>query len=472
MIRGGLVAPLLALCLAAAAAVRVGAGPARPSIVVGELDGIIHPIAAEYLTGVIDDADGSNASLVVFVLRTPGGLLDSTRTIVSRIITSRAPVVVFVAPSGARAASAGFVLTIAADVAAMAPGTHIGAAHPVAGDGQRMDDTMAKKVASDTAAYVRSLAEARKRNVALAEQAVLESRAFTDAEAAGASPALVDIVATDLTDLLRRLDGRAITRFDGRPVTLHTKDADVRQVPMSLRQQFLGAIAHPQIAYLLLTLGILGLTVELWNPGSVLPGVAGGLSLLLAFFAFQVLPVHTSGVLLIVFGVGLLVLELKVPSFGALGIGGTIAVFVGSLMVTRGVPGVEVGLGVILPAVLVIAAGVLLLGRLALAAQRQPPVTGVDALIGRQAEALSPIGPGVPAHVAVHGELWQARSDEPIGAGALVRITAVNGLTLTVVPDRTSTLRGDTHGRPDHFAAADPGSHHRAVPDQLDSDPR
>ena len=438
---GQVIAAVLALFVTATAAVcAAGAREERPTVVVGELDGIIHPIAAEYLTGVIDEADSSNAALVVFILRTPGGLLDSTRTIVSRIITSRAPVVVFVMPSGARAASAGFVLTIAADVAAMAPGTHIGAAHPVAGNGERMDDTMAKKAASDAAAYVRSLAEARKRNVALAEQAVLESRAFTDTEALAASPPLVDLVATDVNELLQRLDGRTIARFDGRSVTLNTTGALVRQVPMSGRQRFLGAIAHPLIAYLLLTLGMLGLTVELWNPGSVAPGVIGGLCLLLAFFAFQILPVHATGLLLIVFGVGLLILELKVPSFGVLGTGGTIAVFVGSLMATRGVPGVEVGLSVIVPAVLVLAAGVLLLGRLALAAQRQPPVTGVEALIGQHAQAVSAIAPGANAHVAVHGELWQATSAEPIDAGAAVRITAVNGLTLTVVPARRSAV--------------------------------
>ena len=465
------IAPILVLVLAAAVAVRVGAAPG-PTVVVGELDGIIHPIAAEYVTGLIDQADTSNATLVVLVLRTPGGLLESTRTIVSRIITSRAPVVVFVAPPGARAASAGFVLTMAADVAAMAPGTHIGAAHPVAAGGERLDDTQAKKAASDTAAYVRSLAEARKRNVALAEQAVLESRAFTDTEAVHASPPLVEVVATDLGDLLRRLDGRTITRFDGRSVTLQTREADVRQVPMSRRQQFLGAIAHPQIAYLLLTLGILGLTVEIWNPGSVAPGVIGGLCLLLAFFAFQILPIHATGLLLIVFGIGLLVLELKVPSFGALGIGGTIAIFVGSLLATRSVPGVEVGLGVILPAVLALAAGVLVLGRLALAAHRQPPVTGVEALVGQYARALSAMAPGVPAHVAVHGELWQATSDVAIQPDASVRITEVTGLTLKVAPDGSSTPRGDTHGSTDFFAGPDGGGHRRGVPDQLDSDPR
>ena len=255
----------------------------RPLAIVAEFDGIIHPISAEYLTETIDQADTSDADVVVFVLRTPGGLLDSTRTIVSRMITSRAPVVVFVGPSGSRAASAGFVITLAADVAVMAPGTHIGAAHPVSGTGEPVDDTMAEKAASDTAAYVRSLAAARGRNLALAEEAVLESRAFTDGEALQATPPLIDFRAQDLDDVLRQLDGRTVARFDGRTTTLRTANAEVRRVNMTRRQEFLGAIAHPQIATLLLTLGMLGLTIELWNPGAVLPGVAGGLCLLLAF---------------------------------------------------------------------------------------------------------------------------------------------------------------------------------------------
>jgi membrane-bound serine protease (ClpP class) len=433
----------LAVLSIAAAVPPLTSSTARPVVIVAELDGIIHPIAAEYLDEIIDEADTSDASLVVIVLRTPGGLLDSTRSMVSRMIRSRAPVAVFVGPAGSRAASAGFVLTIAADVAAMAPGTHIGAAHPVSGTGEKMDETMAKKAASDASAYVRSLAEARGRNVALAEQAVLESRAFTESEAVHASPPLIDVVASDVGDLLRQLDGRSIKRFDGRPVVLATRDADVRAVSMSPRQKFLGAIAHPQIAYLLLTLGILGLTVELWNPGTVAPGVVGGLCLLLAFFAFQVLPVNTSGLLLILFGIMLLVLELKVPSFGALGIGGTVSLLIGSLMATRGVPGIEVGLATILPAVLVLAGGVLLLGRLALAAQRQRPVTGVDGLIGRAAQARAPMLPGVPAPVTIHGELWQGISEVPVAEGAWIRVTAVNGLTLTVVPQSSPTPAGD-----------------------------
>jgi membrane-bound serine protease (ClpP class) len=415
----------------------------QPLAYVAELDGIIHPISAEYLTGVIDLADTSGADLVVIILRTPGGLLDSTRTIVSRMIRSRAPVVVFVGPAGARAASAGFVLTMAADVAAMAPGTYIGAAHPVSGSGQTMDETTAKKAASDAAAYVRSLVEARGRNVMLADQAVLESRAFTDTEALRAMPPLIDLVASDVGDLLRRLDGRAITRFDGRSATVRTQGIVLRRIEMSRRQRFLGTIADPQIAYLLLTLGMIGLTVELWNPGAIVPGVVGGLSLLLAFFAFQILPVNTSGLLLIVFGLALLILELKVPSFGALGVGGTLSLLIGSLMLTRDIPGVRLSLGVIVPAVLTVAAIVLFLGRLALAAHRQPAATGVGALVGQQARARTAVSPAAGL-VDVRGEIWGATSASPIDAGRVVRIRAVTGLTLTVEAEGTPTREGDT----------------------------
>ncbi len=235
-------------------------------------------------------------------LRTPGGLVDSTRDINTAIIQAKTPVAVFVAPSGSRAASAGFLITIAADVAAMAPGTHIGAAHPVSGDGQKVDETMAKKMTSDVAGYARTLAAQRKRNVALVEQAVTESRTFTEQEASTASPPLIDVVATDLPDLLMKLDGRTITRSTAAARRCGPPARAERAVEMTWAQRILSAIAHPQIAYLLLMLGTLGLTIELWNPGAILPGVVGGICLLLAFFAFQVLPVSYAGVLLILFG--------------------------------------------------------------------------------------------------------------------------------------------------------------------------
>ena len=416
---------------------------ARPLALVAELDGIIHPISAEYFTDLIDQADTSGADVVVFVLRTPGGLLESTRTIVSRMITSRAPVVVFVGPSGARAASAGFIITLAADVAVMAPGTHIGAAHPVSGSGQPVDETTASKAAEDTAAYARSLAEARERNVALGAEAVLKSRAFTDREAIAAKPPLIDLVATDVDQVLRDLDGRTIRRFDGRTMQLRTANAVVRRVEMTRRQRFLSAIAHPQIAYLLMTLGILGLTVEFWNPGAIAPGVAGGLALLLAFFAFQIVPVDTAGLLLIVFGIALLLLELKVPSFGVLGIGGIVALVIGSIMATNDIPGVRIDLKTIVPAALILAAAVLGLGRLALKAQRAAPQTGREGMIGAVGRTRTALAADTPGQIDVHGEIWQAISGEPLSSGALVRVVALDGLTLRVEPTDRSASEGE-----------------------------
>ncbi|MBI2829406.1 MAG: nodulation protein NfeD [Acidobacteria bacterium] len=437
-----LAAALFQTCGAAGLA-QTPAAP-RPLAVVAEFDGIIHPISAEFLTGVINQADTSNAEIVTFVLRTPGGLLESTRTIVSRMITSRAPVAVLVGPSGGRAASAGFLILMAADVAAMAPGTHIGAAHPVSGTSETMDETTSKKAAADAAAYVRSLAEARGRNVMLAAEAVLESRAFTDREALQASPPLIEFSAGDVGELLRQLDGKTIKRFDGRTATLRTANAEVRRVDMTRRQKFLGAIAHPQIAYLLLTLGMLGLTVELWNPGAILPGVAGGLCLLLAFFAFQILPVSTTGLLLILFGLALLILELKIPSFGALGVGGTISLVMGSIMLTRdAIPGVRVGLGFIVPTAIAFSVITLFLGRLALTSQRRRPVTGVEGMIGAGGWVRDAVGPDEPGYVDVHGEIWRARSAGRVAAGQPIRVTAVNGLTLIVEPCGTPARKGE-----------------------------
>ncbi len=404
-------------------------------MVVAQYDGIIHPVSAEFFDEIIERADTTGARLVILLLRTPGGLLESTRTMVSRMIAAKTPVVVFIAPSGTRAASAGFLLTVAADVAVMAPGTHIGAATPVSATGGEAggDATMAKKAAEDAAAYARTLAQTRGRNATLAAEAVTESRAFTEREALAADPPLIDFVATDVDDVLRQLDGRTVTRFDGSRVTLATAGLERDVVEMSRRQQFLSAIAHPQIAYLLLTLGSLGLVVELWNPGAILPGVAGGLCLLLAFFAFQLIPVNAAGLLLIAFGIGLLVLELNVPSFGALGIGGAIALLIGSVMITREVPGVRVSYAVIVPVVLLIAGGFLGLGRLALKAHQQRAATGVEAMVGLPAIALTSIDEGATGQIHARGEIWRAASETPIAAGRRLTITAVDGLTVRVV---------------------------------------
>jgi membrane-bound serine protease (ClpP class) len=430
--RAWLLAGSILAIVCQAAVAQPAPAQSRSLVLVAELDGIIHPVSAEFMIDAIDRAEREGAALVVFVLRTPGGLLDSTQTIVARMTSSRVPVAVFVGPSGARAASAGFILVIAADVAAMAPGTHIGAAHPVSGGGAAMDETMSKKAASDVAAFARSLAEARGRNVSLSAEAVTESRAFTDREARAASPPLVDLVATDVNDLLRQLDGRTIKRFDGRSQTLALSGAEQRQLAMTRRQRFLSAIAHPQIASFLLTLGLLGLTVELWNPGAIAPGVFGGLCLLLAFFAFQIVPVNATGLLLVAFGIALLVLELKVPSFGALGVGGTLSLIFGAIMLTRDVPGVTVSYSVVLPVVIAFAAIFLFLGRLALQSRKMPVVTGVEGLLQETGEALAAISPPHAGQVRVHGEIWRATSDTPIDAGTVIRVKAVDGLTLVV----------------------------------------
>lgn len=404
-------------------------------VVVAEYDGIIHPIAAEFFDDVLTEADTTGARLAVIILRTPGGLLDSTRTIVSRMIAARTPVAVFIAPSGSRAASAGFIITLAADIAAMAPGTHVGAAHPVPAGGQpSTDQTMADKAAEDTAAFARTLAAARQRNVDLAAEAVLKSRAFTEQEALSASPPLIDLIANDIHDLLRKLDTRTIRRFDGRDMTLSTADAPIVNKAMTRRQQLLSAVAHPQVAYLLLSLGMLGLVVELWNPGAMAPGVVGGICLLLAFFAFQIIPVNVTGILLILLGLLLLVFEIKVPSFGVLGIGGIVSLVVGAVMITSEVPGVSVSYGLIVPTAIAMGLLLLGLGRLALNAQRLKPVTGAEGLVGKEGRTLTALSPAAPGQISLHGEIWRARSRVPVDADMPVRVIAVEGLTVDVEP--------------------------------------
>ena len=416
---------------------------------VAEWDGIIHPVAAAYVRGAIQKADAAGAPVLILILRTPGGLVDSTRDINSAIIAAKTPVVVYVGPSGGRAASAGFLITIAADVAAMAPGTHIGAAHPVAGDGQKIDDTMEKKMVSDVAGYARTLAAQRNRNVELVEKAVTESRTFTETEALNASPPLIDIVAADVPDLLRKLDGRNVRRFDGRMQVLQTASATTEAIELTWTQRLLSTLAHPQIAYLLLTLGTLGLTIELWSPGAVFPGVAGGICLLLAFFAFQVLPVNYAGIALIVFGILLLVLEVKVASFGLLGAGGILSLFLGSVMlVDSPLPALQIGMRVIVPTVFTTAGVLVFLVRLAVQAQRQKPVTGDSGMIGQPGRALTSIDPGGTGRVQTHGEIWTATASEPITAGDVVRVEWVEGLLLTVRPEKAASAaapRGQYH---------------------------
>ena len=417
----------------AAMALTLRAQSPAPIVETAVVDGIIHPVTSEFMRSAMARADADGAALIVFTLHTPGGLLDSTRDINNAIIAAKTPVAVFVGPAGYRAASAGFLITMAADVAAMAPGTHIGAAHPVAGNGEKIDEVMAKKLASDTAAYARTLASQRGRNVPFVEQAVTESRSYTEQEALTATPPLIDLTANDVNDLIQKLDGRTIRRFNGETKTLKLTNATVRTIDMTWAQRILSAIAHPQIAYLLLTLGTLGLTIELWSPGAILPGVAGGIALLLAFFALQVLPVSYAGVLLILLGFVMLILEVKVTSHGVLGLGGVLSLLFGSLMLFDSpLPEMRVGLSLVLPVTLTLAGLLLFLVRLGVQAQRQPAVTGESGMLHTHGQALTAITPGGTGRVATRGEIWTATAAESIHAGDAVVITAIDGLVLTV----------------------------------------
>jgi len=325
---------------------------------------------------------------------------------------------------------------MAADVAAMAPGTHLGAAHPVSGTGVTLDATAAKKAEEDLSAYVRTLATARRRNVPLAGQAVSESKAFTEREALDASPPLIDLIATDLPDLLRQLDGRMVRRFDGTEIVLRTSGAAIVPIDMTIRQRILAVIAQPDVAYGLLSLGMLGLMIELWNPGAVLPGVVGGLSLLLASFALQLLPVNYAGLGLMLFGLLLLGLEIKVTSYGLLSLGGVVSLVFGSLiLIDSPSRELQVSLRLILPLAAGFVVVSLVLVRLGLAAQRQPAATGAATMIGRAGHAVVAVDAGAPGQVMVHGELWRANATEPIPAGAPIRVVGIDGLTLTVVKE-------------------------------------
>jgi len=431
LIAAALVAALPAAALAQAPE---PAASSAPIVYLAEVDNAIHPVSAEYMIQTMDRADEAGAALVVFTLRTPGGLVDSTRDIITRMLASKTPVVIFVGPSGARAASAGFILTMAADVAAMAPGTHIGAAHPVQpGAPEPMDETMSQKAAEDVAAYVRTLASGRGRNVELAALAVNESRAFTEQEAINASPPLIEIIAADVGALLEQLDGRTVKRFDGTEVTLSTAGANVTTVEMTQRQRVLSAIANPNIAFMLLSLGVLGLTIELWSPGAILPGIVGGVSLLLAFFALQMLPVNYAGVLLILLGLLLLGLEIKVTSYGMLTVGGVVSLVLGSMiLIDAPEPELQLSLQFVVPVIVGFTAIGVFLVRLALAAQRKRSVTGESGMIGTVADVVAAIAPGQAGQVRVHSEIWRATASETIATGSRVRVTGIEGLTLTV----------------------------------------
>jgi membrane-bound serine protease (ClpP class) len=430
-------APLLALAAAAAWAQQPATGqrttPAKPGagrhVLVARVGTIIHPVAATFVADAVERADDERAVALVLELDTPGGLLTSTRDITRALLQARTPVVVYVSPQGAQAASAGFFVLMAADVAAMAPGTNTGAAHPVAGDGADLPETIGKKAEQDAAAQVRSLAARHGRNVALAEAAVVESRSFTASEAL--EQKLVEVVAPDLPRLLQALDGRTVRKGEGPPLALHTAGAEVRRLEMGRVQRFLAAIAHPNIAYILLTLGFLGLYFELATPGVVLPGVVGAICLLLGFYALSVLPLDYTGVALLLLAGLLFLAEIKVTSYGLLTVAGLVSLVLGSLMLFESPdPALRVSVSLVAAVAAAAAVTVAFLMTLVLRAHKAPVATGREGLVGERGVARAALVPA--GRVFVHGELWNAVADEPVAAGAPVEVVAVDGLTLRV----------------------------------------
>jgi len=402
---------------------------ARADVLRLKLDDQITPASAEVVESAVARAERDNASALIITLNTPGGLESSMREIISRIVSSRVPVIVYVAPSGARAASAGFVILISADVAAMAPGTETGAAHPVLIGGGEMSKTMEEKVVNDSAAFVRGLAAARGRDPQVAESAVRESHSFTDREAL--DKRLIDIIARDEWDLLAQLNGRAVTRFDGGQKILQTANEKLTLIIPTFRQRLLMWLADPRIAFVLFAIGMLCVYFEFQHPGLVAPGVVGALAMVLALYGFHMLPINVTGALLIAVALALFVLEAKVQGFGVLGLGGVVAAVIGSLiLIDVPNPEMRLPLDLVLAVVIPFALILIVMVRLALRARQTRVSTGLAGMIGLKGQAETAIEP--EGRVFVRGELWRARSQTKIAAGENVRVVGVEGLTLEV----------------------------------------
>lgn len=403
---------------------------AAGEIVVASYEGVINPVAAEYLRDALASAQSSGAQALILKLDTPGGLDTSMRLIVKDITGSPLPVIVFVAPSGGRAASAGVFITMAAHVAVMAPGTNIGAAHPVAMGGGEMDKTMKEKVENDSVAYIKSIAEQHGRNVAWAEDAVRKSVSVTEQEALRLK--IVDLIAEDIPALLKQLNGRKIAIPNG-PVTLTTETATLREFPMGIRLELLKALSDPNIAYLLMTIGTIGILAELYNPGAILPGVVGAISLILAFYSLQSLPINYAGVLLLILGVVFFILEATVTSYGLLAIGGVVSMTFGSLMLIKSdAEFFQISWAVIIPVIITTAAVSLFIVGMGVRAMRHNPQTGSEGMIGSIGIAKTALCPD--GKLSIHGELWDAVSDAPAEPGTSAKVLRVEGLTLYVTP--------------------------------------
>jgi membrane-bound serine protease (ClpP class) len=403
---------------------------AAPRVIAVNVDGVVHPVTTEIIGGAIERARETGAAALLIRLNTPGGLMDAMRSTIEKIVSSPVPVVMFVAPSGGRAASAGFFLLEAGDVAAMAPGTNTGAAHPVA-LGVEMDAVMKQKVENDAAAYLRSICEKRGRNSALAETAVRESKSFTEREALDQK--LAELVADDDRALLAALDGRVITRFDGRRETLHTAGASIEEYVPSWRQRIISAVADPNIALVMLVVGALAIYVEFTVPGMIAPGVVGAILVLLGLAAISVLPINWLGAALLLLAFALFILEAKLASHGVLGAGGAVAMVLGAvLLIDSPLPELRIRWGTAIALTLPFSLITAFLLSLVVRARANKVETGGEGMLGLTGSAISDLAP--EGKVFVHGEYWNAVAATPVAAGAQVRVTAIDKLKLTVEP--------------------------------------
>ncbi len=404
---------------------------ARADVLKIEVRDTIHPISDEFIGRALDQAARDHDEAVIIELSTPGGLLDSTRSIIQKILASPVPVIVYVAPSGARAASAGFFILESADVAAMAPGTNTGAAHPVVFGGEKMDDVMKAKMENDAAAFMRSFVSKRGRNLELAESAVRQSKSFTDQEAL--KEHLIDVIAPDVPDLLKQLDGHKVTRFDGSTTVLHLSNQRVQTLEMSLKQRILDFIMDPNVAFVLFAIGMLALYVEFNHPGAIVPGVVGFIFVLLAIFAFNILPTRHAALIMIVAAFVMFILDAKFATHGALTVGGIALMILGALLlVDAPIPEMRVRLVTALAVSVPIGLITVFLVGLVIKARRGKVVTGSQGLIGEIGVAQSALQP--EGKVFVHGELWDAVSSANVAPGARVLVKRIDGLRLSVEP--------------------------------------
>jgi len=393
-----------------------------------KINDVITPAVADFISRSIEQASREKAACLIIQMDTPGGLDLSMRDIIKDIMNADIPVIVYVAPSGARAASAGAIITLAADIAAMAPSTNIGAAHPVAMGGGKMDRTMAEKVVNDAVAYVKSIAQKKGRNVDWAVRAVRESVSIPETEALKLK--VIDLIAKDLNDLLAKSDGKTVEKPKG-AIKLATKGIKIREFEMGFRQRFLATLSNPNIAYILMMIGLVGLYFELAHPGAIFPGVIGGISLVLAFFAFRTLPVNYAGVLLIVLGIFLFIAEVKIASYGLLTMGGLVSLAIGSIMLFDSpVPFLRASFAVIIPTMLATAGFFIFVVAAALKAQLAKPTTGSEGIVGEIGVATTRLDP--EGKVFVHGELWNAYSDNVIEPEDKIRVLKTEGLMLKV----------------------------------------